>query len=151
MPKNGLQLALLVQALHGSPEHAFASIDCGFIGNSGFDVPSSFSNQLGSLKSSIGLFVTEETYDGKHGYSLKLRGLDRGWNDNAESRAIVIHGADYVNLNFAKKYQRLGRSWGCPALASNVASKVIDVIKGGTAVFAYYPDKKLLEESPYLR
>lgn len=118
--------------------------------NSGYDVPNDFSNVEGSLKSSIGLFVTDVTYEGKHGYSLKLRGLDRGFNDKAEERAIVIHGADYVNLDFAKKHQRLGRSWGCPALAPEVAKKVIDVIKNGTAVFAYYPDKKLLRESPYL-
>jgi hypothetical protein len=119
--------------------------------NSGFDRPSSFSNELGSLKTSLGLFVTSVTYDGKHGYSLKLRGLERGWNDRAEERAIVIHGAEYVNLDFAKKHQRLGRSWGCPALSVDVAAKVIDVIKNGTAVFAYYPDEKLLTESPYLR
>jgi hypothetical protein len=119
--------------------------------NSGFDRPSDFSNRMGSLKSSIGLFVTDRTYEGKHGYSLKLRGLDRGWNDRAMERAIVIHAADYVNLDYAKKHKRLGRSWGCPALAPDVAKKVIDVIKEGTAVFAYYPDRKLLTESPYLR
>lgn len=119
--------------------------------NSGDDLASSFSNELGSLKSSIGLFVTGETYDGKHGPTLKLRGLDRGWNDHAESRAIVIHAAGYVSLRFAEKEGRLGRSWGCPALAPDVAQKVIEVIKGGTAVFAYYPDEKLLKQSRYLR
>jgi hypothetical protein len=117
--------------------------------NSGGDVPSRFSNEPESQTSSIGLFVTSDTYEGKHGYSLKLRGLDSGLNDKAEARAIVMHGAHYVNLDFAAKHGRLGRSWGCPALAPDVAGRVIDVIKGGTAVFAYFPDPKL-ERSTYL-
>lgn len=112
--------------------------------NSGGDRPSSFSNEEGSLKSSLGLFVTEGTYQGQHGYSLRLRGLDPGINDRAAARAIVIHGAEYVDAEAAARQGRLGRSWGCPALSTDVASAVIDRTKDGTALFAYYPDPRLL-------
>jgi hypothetical protein len=111
----------------------------------------SFSNREGSLQSSLGLFETGETYQGKHGYSLKLTGLEKGFNEKAEERAIVIHGAWYVSAQFAKQHGRLGRSWGCPALSKDVAAKVIDAIKGGSLVFVYYPDQAWLSASEYLR
>ncbi|MGE5230946.1 MAG: murein L,D-transpeptidase catalytic domain family protein [Deltaproteobacteria bacterium] len=103
-----------------------------------------FSNRPGSLESSLGTFVTGESYSGKNGYSLRLRGLDRGLNDNAEARAIVIHGAWYATRDFIAKVGRLGRSEGCPALDPAVARRVIDRIKGGTVIFAYYPDPELV-------
>lgn len=112
--------------------------------NSGGDRPSSFSNEEGSLESSLGLFVTEGTYQGQHGYSMRLRGLYPGLNDRAAARAIVMHGADYVDAQVAQRQGRLGRSWGCPALSTAVASAVIDRTKGGSALFAYYPDPRLL-------
>ncbi len=105
---------------------------------SGDNYATKFSNENRTLASSLGLFETLDPYQGKHGYSLKLRGLDPGVNDKAESRAIVVHGAWYVSDTFAKEHGRLGRSWGCPALDEKVAKKIIDAIKGQSLVFAYY-------------
>ena len=119
--------------------------------NSGWNKPTKFSNRVGSKQSSIGLFETRETYKGKHGYSLKLRGLERGVNDRAMERAIVIHGAWYVSEDFAKEHGRLGRSWGCPALEEPVSRTVIDRIKEGSLLFVYYPDKSWLKESRFLK
>jgi hypothetical protein len=118
--------------------------------NSGDNVATRFSNAESSLESSLGLYVTSDVYMGKHGRSLKLNGLERGWNDNALARGIVVHAADYVTHAFATTEGRLGRSWGCPALNPAVAAKVIDVIKGGTAMFAYYPDSTWLSSSAFL-
>ena len=94
--------------------------------------------------SSIGLYQTAETYYGSNGYSLRLRGLDPGFNDNALSRAIVMHGAPYVSQAIADRLGRLGRSWGCPAVRQEVARTVIDTLKGGALLFAYYPDRNWL-------
>lgn len=118
--------------------------------NSGANVPTMFSNQPESFKSSIGLYRTAEGYVGKHGYSLRLDGLEKGFNDRARERAIVIHGADYVNGTTAKAQGRLGRSLGCPAVRPQVARKLIDTIKDGGLVFAYYPDDQWLTSSTYL-
>jgi hypothetical protein len=109
-----------------------------------------FSNQPGTHQSSLGLFVTEDTYFGKNGYSLRLNGLDRGFNDRARERAIVIHGAAYVSEEVAGAQGRLGRSWGCPALRESVARRVIDRVKGGGLLFAYFPDQQWLKASRYL-
>ena len=109
-----------------------------------------FSNQDGTHATSLGLFTTAETYTGGNGYSLRLDGLDKGFNDNARSRAIVMHGAPYVNPALAKTQGRLGRSWGCPALRPEVAKEVIDNLKQGQMLFAYYPDKNWLAHSPFL-
>lgn len=109
-----------------------------------------FSNTNESHQTSLGLFVTETTYVGKNGYSLRLDGLDRGYNDNARQRAIVMHGAPYVSEAFAKANGRLGRSWGCPAVSDAVARELIDRVKGGGLVFAYYPDAEWLQTSKYL-
>lgn len=118
--------------------------------NSGANVPTMFSNEPESFKSSIGLYRTGEGYFGKHGYSLRLDGLEKGFNDRARERAIVIHGADYVNAAAAKLQGRLGRSLGCPALRPEIAAKVIDTVKGGGLIFAYYPDAAWLASSTYL-
>ncbi|MFY0675308.1 MAG: murein L,D-transpeptidase catalytic domain family protein [Bacteroidia bacterium] len=106
--------------------------------NTGENMAKHFSNTSESKKSSLGLFVTAETYNGKHGYSLKLDGLDKGVNDNARERLIVIHGADYVTHKFASQQGRLGRSWGCPALPPALTKEIINTIKGGYPLFAYY-------------
>ncbi len=105
--------------------------------NSGGDLATRFSNDPGSNQSSLGTFVTGSTYVGAHGLSLRLLGLDPGVNDNALERAIVMHGADYVNADIVHSLGRLGRSLGCPALATDVAPRVIDLIKGGTVIFAF--------------
>lgn len=117
---------------------------------SGGNVPMLFSNDPDTHRTSLGLFVTEDTYMGKNGYSLRLDGLDRGFNDRARERAIVMHGAPYVSEQFAQAQGRLGRSWGCPALREGVARDVIDRVKGGGLVFAYYPDQEWLNASQYL-
>ncbi|HEX7184615.1 MAG TPA: murein L,D-transpeptidase catalytic domain family protein [Thermoanaerobaculia bacterium] len=96
-----------------------------------------FSNTPDSRQTSLGLFLTGGTYEGGNGYSLKLKGLDRGVNDRAEERHIVMHGAWYVSEDHARRQGRLGRSWGCPALSQEIAPEVIDTIKGGSFVFSY--------------
>lgn len=110
-----------------------------------------FSNLPDSHQTSLGLFVTDTTYVGKNGYSLRLDGLDKGVNDRARERAIVMHGAPYVSESFVKANGRLGRSWGCPAVSDAVARKLIDRVKGGGLVFAYYPGAEFLKTSKYLR
>jgi hypothetical protein len=109
-----------------------------------------FSNEPGSHQSSLGLFITQDTYIGQHGRSLRLVGLEPGVNDRALERAIVMHGAEYVSESFASLHGRLGRSFGCPVLATPVAQGVIDAIRGGTPVFAWYPDSAWLASSPFL-
>lgn len=109
----------------------------------------SFSNQKGTLKSSLGLFVTAETYHGRHGYSLRLDGLEEGFNDNARERLIVIHGAGYVTADRADDHL-VGRSWGCPVVRPKIAKALIDAIKGGSAVWIYYPQERWLGESDFL-
>jgi hypothetical protein len=117
---------------------------------SGNNLPTRFSNRDETHRSSIGLFVTEDSYVGKNGYSLRLKGLDAGFNDHALARAIVMHGAPYVSEAFARARGRLGRSWGCPALRQGIIQAVIDHIKGGNLVFAYYPDRVWLKSSKFL-
>jgi len=119
--------------------------------NSGDASSTRFSNAPDSLASSLGLFRTSETYNGKNGYSLRMSGLEPGVNDQALARAIVIHGAAYVNEAMAKVAGRIGRSWGCPAVRTAVAHKLIDALKGGQMVFSYYPDKRWLGSSSYLK
>lgn len=108
--------------------------------NSGADMTTSFSNDEGSLQTSLGLFVTGDTYHGGNGYSLRMNGLEPGFNDHALLRAIVMHGAPYVDLGTAAKNGRLGRSWGCPAVRDEIAAEMIDHLKGGQFIFSYYPD-----------
>jgi hypothetical protein len=117
---------------------------------SGDNFARAFSNDPESHQSSLGLFETQETYRGKNGYSLRLNGLDAGYNDKALERAIVIHGAPYVGEEIAKSQGRLGRSWGCPALRASVAQEIIDRIRGDGLVFAYYPDQKWLASSRFI-
>lgn len=106
---------------------------------SGVNEADSFSNRRNSNKSSLGIYITGETYEGKHGYSLRLDGMTKGVNDNARKRAIVIHGADYVNDQFVDKHGRIGRSFGCPAVPMNEVNEVIDLIKEGSCLFIYHP------------
>jgi hypothetical protein len=119
--------------------------------NSGDDYAKSFSNDSESLKSSLGFYLTAETYSGVHGYSLKLDGLEKNINDKARRREIVIHGAEYVSDEFIKKYGRLGRSWGCPALPINISKEIIDLISGGSCLFIYGDDKYYKANSVFLK
>jgi len=119
--------------------------------NSGDNMATKFSNQPDSLESSLGLFRTLDTYDGHNGYSLRMNGLEPGVNDRALDRALVIHGAGYVDPKTASRQGRIGRSWGCPAVRSAVAHRLIDTLKGGQYVFSYYPDRQWLGGSRYLK
>lgn len=118
--------------------------------NSGIDNAISFSNQPGSLKSSLGVFLTERPYVGNHGYSLRLIGLERGVNDNAYRRAIVVHGAWYVGPEIIRKYRKIGRSWGCPAVSDKLARPIINAIKDHSLVFVYSNDHRWLRSSSFL-
>jgi hypothetical protein len=117
---------------------------------SGGNLATKFSNTPDSHQTSIGLFVTGTTYVGRNGYSLRLDGLDKGFNDRARERAIVMHGAPYVNAAITKSLGRLGRSHGCPAVRGEIARELIDRVKGGNLVFSYYPDAEWLAQSKYL-
>jgi hypothetical protein len=117
---------------------------------SGDVVAERFSNATESYQSSVGFFVGRDRYYGSHGLSLRLAGLEPGFNDHAEARSIVMHGAWYVSAEHIARFGRLGRSLGCPALAPEVASSVIDRLRGGAALFAYANDPDWLERSPYL-
>lgn len=117
---------------------------------SGENFATEFSNTLGSYQSSLGLFRTAESYRGKHGYSLRMDGLEPGINDLARERAIVIHAADYVNPALVASQGRIGRSLGCPAVRPEIARMVIDQLKGGQFMFAWYPDQKWMRSSAYL-
>jgi hypothetical protein len=119
--------------------------------NTGENIATFFSNKQNSNQSSLGFYVTGETYTGSKGYSLRLDGKDLHFNDQIRDRAIVIHEADYVSESWIKRYGRLGRSQGCPALPKGISRKVIDTIKGSTVVFAYYPDYNYLQSSRYLK
>ena len=118
--------------------------------NSGDVNATSFSNDARSLKSSLGVYVTEDIYSGKHGDSLRIQGLERGFNDHAYDRAIVFHGASYASQNVATTHGRLGRSWGCMAVGENIIHPLINTIKDKTVVVAYYPDRNWLRHSSYL-
>ncbi len=109
-----------------------------------------FSNDPGSHQSSLGVFRTGVVYDGKHGVSLRLEGLERGVNDRAAERAIVMHGAPYVSQQFASRFGRIGRSHGCPAVRAAIADSLIETIRGGTLLFASYPDSTYASRSPYV-
>ena len=117
---------------------------------SGENFATRFSNADGSHQTSLGLFRTADTYVGGNGYSLRLDGLEAGFNDRARERAIVMHGAPYVSDDNVRAVGRLGRSHGCPALRPSIARSVIDTIKQGSLVFAYYPDKHWLQGSHFL-
>jgi hypothetical protein len=117
---------------------------------SGDNLAQAFSNREGSHQSSLGLFRTAETYHGGNGYSLRMDGLEPGVNDAARDRLIVMHGAPYVDPLQALRQGRLGRSFGCPAVRPQVARQVIDTLKQGQLLFAYYPDERWLDGSRLL-
>jgi len=119
--------------------------------NSGLNHAESFSNHIQSHKSSLGFYITGSTYYGKHGYSLRLSGLEEEINDNAWKRAIVMHSASYVGEDFIQMNGRLGRSHGCPAIPIENHQYLIDLIKNNTCLFVYYPDNSYLSDSRYLK
>lgn len=117
--------------------------------NSGLTVPLNFSNNRNSYMSSLGFYITGDAYEGKYGYSLRLQGLEEGFNSNAYRRAIVVHGADYAEPSFIEKYGFLGRSEGCPAIPTTISKDVIDYIKGKTVLFIMGKDRHYIEKSRY--
>lgn len=118
--------------------------------NSGDVNSTSFSNTPSSLKSSIGVFVTANTYFGNHGLSLRIKGLEHGFNDNAYRREVVIHPAAYVSAEMIRYRGRIGRSWGCPAVSPSVSKQLINIIKDKSIIVAYYPDHQWLSRSAFL-
>lgn len=119
--------------------------------NTGDEYAKSFSNKEGSLKSSLGFYVTEQPIIGSHtGFALLINGVEKGFNDNATKRAIIIHAAEYATENFIKKFGRLGRSLGCPALPPELNKPIIETIKGGTCLFIYNPDNNYIGSSSLL-
>jgi len=119
--------------------------------NSGELYAEKFSNATDSYESSLGFYIASETYDGKHGYSLKLDGQEPGINDKARDRGVVMHAADYVSNAFIQANGRLGRSQGCPALPTDQYKKIIRMIKGGSCLFIYHPNKFYSMHSPVLK
>ncbi len=119
--------------------------------NTGDEFATNFSNTESSLQSSLGFYITDATYQGDNGYSLKLLGMDKGFNDAAYRRAIVMHGADYVSDQFAAVHKRIGRSWGCPAVPRDLTQPIINTIKGRNCLFIYYPDQNYLSRSEWLK
>ncbi|MGF6286432.1 hypothetical protein ABH912_006118 [Pseudomonas sp. BT76 TE3572] len=118
--------------------------------NSGENMAVKFSNQNESFATSLGLYRTQSSYVGQNGYSLRMEGLEPGFNDNAYERAIVIHGAPYVSPVLARANGRIGRSLGCPAVRPAIAHQLIDSMKDGQLLFSYYPDQRWLKSSSYI-
>lgn len=119
--------------------------------NSGEEFAQNFSNELGTLKSSLGFYITENHIMGsKVGLSMIMRGVEKGFNDHAVNRQIIMHGAEYVTEDFIKKTGRLGRSFGCPSLPPDLIKPVIESIEKGTCLFIYNPDSNYLRNSALL-
>ena len=118
--------------------------------NSGTEFARSFSNSPSSHKSSLGFYITQGTYSGNNGLSLKIRGMERGFNDKALGRNIVVHGSQYVGPDFLEMNQFCGRSYGCPAVPADESDEIIDLIKEGSCLFIYHPTKKYLTKSKIL-
>jgi len=117
---------------------------------SGSVFANTFSNQDASFKSSLGFYVTANTYIGKHGLTLQLQGLEKGINDRALERAIVLHGADYVSEAIAKQQGYIGTSLGCPAVPNDKINTIIETIQGASCLFVYAPSKDYIQKSPIL-
>ena len=118
--------------------------------NSGHDMVTSFSNKLNSNQSSMGFYTTDAPYIGKNGISMLINGMDKGYNDQARNRAVVMHGADYVNPKTMNRNGRLGRSFGCPAVEAHKAQEIIDYVKNGSCLFIYFKDATYLSSSKWI-
>lgn len=118
--------------------------------NSGREYASRFSNRPESFQSSLGFYVTQNAYHGEHGLSLRMKGLEKGYNDKAGKRRIVIHGADYIGDSWLEQNNYMGRSYGCPAIPENESNFLINTIKNGSCIFIYHPSKSYLKGSKIL-
>jgi hypothetical protein len=117
---------------------------------SGSEYATRFSNKPSSMQSSLGFYITQTIYTGEHGPSLKINGVDAGFNDKASRRHIVIHGADYIDENWLRHSPYMGRSYGCPAVPQNETATIINTIKNGTCLFIYHPNRNYLLRSKIL-
>lgn len=115
--------------------------------NSGEEYASSFSNEPESFKSSLGFYVTDKIYYGRNGLSLRLNGVDMGYNDRAMKRKIVLHGSTYVGDKYIQDYGTTGTSLGCPAIPSTISGKIIKLVKNGSCLFIYHPTQQYLDNS----
>jgi hypothetical protein len=118
--------------------------------NSGDEYATSFSNQPDSYKSSLGFYVTQRTYIGHNGLSLRLNGVDSGYNDMAFKRQIVLHGSTYVTPKYMQEFGTMGTSLGCPALPPAVSRQIIHLVRGGSCLFIYHPTQEYLDNSPII-
>ena len=118
--------------------------------NSGGEFAKTFSNRPESHKSSLGFYITGKTYTGSHGLSLEIAGLEKGINDRASARRIVIHGANYVSDNYIESNPYIGRSYGCPAVPAEERDIIINAIKEGSCLFIYHPSNLYLNKSKIL-
>ena len=119
--------------------------------NTGGEFATNFSNKVNSLQSSLGFYVTGETYIGKNGYSMFIDGMEKQFNSKARERYVVVHGADYANPSFVNKLGRLGRSYGCPALPTALTNDIIDVIKDKSVIYIHSADKAYLQNSDMIK
>ena len=118
--------------------------------NSGGEFATRFSNKPKSLQSSLGFYVTRNTYYGEHGLSLRMKGLEKGYNDKADKRSIVVHGADYIGDSWLEENNYMGRSYGCPAIPKKESDYLINTIKNGSCIFIYHPSRRYLKGSKIL-
>ncbi len=119
--------------------------------NTGGEFATKFSNKVNSLQSSLGFYITGETYFGKNGYSMFIDGMEKQFNSKARERYVVVHGADYANPSFINKLGRLGRSYGCPALPTALNNEIIDVIKDKSVIYIHSADKSYLNNSDMIK
>lgn len=117
---------------------------------SGGEYATRFSNKPRSMQSSLGFYITQNTYYGEHGLALRVRGLEAGYNDKAGRRRIVVHGADYIGDSWLERNNYMGRSFGCPAIPRKESNSIINTIKSGSCLFIYYPSKSYLKGSKIL-
>ena len=136
LPSSQRRLWVLEPSTRKVLYHEFVAHGRGSTTDENPDLAVRFGNEASSLRSSLGTFVTTNTYTGKHGHSLNLMGLDPGINDKALERRIVIHPADYMSAEFREKEGRVGRSWGCPALDPEVAPAIIECIQEGSVLYS---------------
>lgn len=146
LPSSQKRMWILDMASHKVLVHTFVAHGQ----KTGLKLAEKFSNKNESHQSSLGFYLTAETYVGKHGLSMRMDGLEKGFNSNARDRYIVVHGADYATADFVKRTGRLGRSWGCPAVPEKLSKKIIQTIKGKSCFFIYYPSEKYLHNSRFL-
>lgn len=146
LPSTAKRLWVIDMTTHEVIQHTYVAHGM----NSGLLKAADFSNQEASFKSSLGFYLTQSIYHGKHGISLKLQGLETGFNDQAEKRCIVMHGATYVSSKHIKIHKRLGRSQGCPAIEQSIAAHLIPKLQNQSCLFIFAPQESYLSHSSFI-